>query len=64
MFNYPLIGFFLFIISPIIEGIAIYLEQKNRPKSIVANIGNIFALLWIMTQIIVTGILVLLCLFQ
>jgi hypothetical protein len=49
-----ILAIIFFIISPIIEFYAIYLERKNRPKATTSTLGNICAGGWIIVQLIVT----------
>lgn len=49
-----ILAIIFFIISPIIEVYAIYLERKNRPKAATSTLGNICAGGWIIVQLIVT----------
>lgn len=50
----PIIGIPLLIISPIIEIVAIHLENKHKGKAITRTLGNAIAIVWIVMQIVIT----------
>jgi hypothetical protein len=51
------VGFLLVSASPIIEFYALYLESKHKEKAITRTIGNAIAILWIVIQVFLTGVM-------
>ena len=48
------LGIMIMILSPVIEFYALYLESKHKEKALTRTIGNAFAIIWIVIQVLVT----------
>ncbi len=54
----PIIGIVVLIVSPIVEGLALYNEFTSKERTVVGTIGNVMLIIWMVIQIIATIILV------
>ena len=55
-----IIGLIIFIGTPFLESYAIIGERKHRMKAVSLTVGNIFAIIWIIVQILVSVFLIML----